>query len=154
MVTQEKIAVIALLLFCIVGGLSSADFFTGIGPDASAYTRNGTAVGGSILFGFDLNPKIATGVKGSFFHNMDTIISIEPTVFFRFYPLTDMGLFIQANAGGAILIELGEWFPSAAGGLTAGWRSRFARNWFVEPFGRFGYPYMWGAGLTAGYLFR
>jgi len=150
----RKLFLAVILLCCLTAGIFAQGFFLGLGAEASAYTREGAAVGGSLVLGINLNSYFTTGIRASFFHNMDTLKAIDPVVFFRYYPSSYLGLYLQAEGGYAILLEMGEIFPVISGGLTAGWRFYLGEGWFIEPSGRFGYPYMWGAGLTAGYNFK
>jgi hypothetical protein len=42
--------------------------------------------------------------------------------------------------------------PLFLGEAVAGWRFSFG-NWYVEPYVRFGVPFIWGAGVSGGYKF-
>jgi hypothetical protein len=149
---------VALFLFASSAafGFPPSGAFAGIGPEANGHTRNSLAFGGGLISGFDLNPLFSIGQKTAYFHDTGAVGALELQGFFRFYPPvlrwlnSDSGPFLQAEAGGAVFLYEGGAFPSFSGGLTAGWRFYFNRNWYAEPFARGGYPYIWGAGVTAG----
>jgi len=154
-----------LFLLCLAVRLPASDSFSskvlfiGFRPEVNAHTREVVAAGGGFLFGFDLNQYFATGLRIGFFHNMDTVATLEPQAFFRYYipwkqwPPDLGGFFVQAEAGYVAYFEYGETFHAFSGGLSAGWRSVITKNWVMEPAVRFGYPYIWGVGITAGYRF-
>jgi hypothetical protein len=79
---------------------------------------------------------------------------------FRFYlssAKNNTGLFLQAE-GGIVLfahekLEITEYF-APVGGLSAGWRFPLGTRWYIEPAIRGGYPYLFGASLTAGFRFE
>ena len=153
-----------LFLLCLAARLPASDsfaskaLFIGLGTELNAYSRQNAAAGGGFFAGFDLNRYFAAGLKIGFFHNMGTIATLEPLAFFRYYILRQQrppglgGFFVQAETGYAACFEYGEAFHAFSGGLSAGWRI-VTKNWGIEPAVRFGYPYIWGAGITAGYRF-
>jgi hypothetical protein len=69
------------------------------------------------------------------------------------------GLFIQFNGGPVIFAQNDDSIavPSGMGtfsaGLSLGWRFLLGRTFFIEPVIRGGYPYIVGAGLSAGVRF-
>ncbi|MCL2761805.1 MAG: hypothetical protein FWD36_01170 [Treponema sp.] len=143
---------IAVVLCCVAVSLPAMDnLFIGFSPELSAHTRSGFAVGGGLLIGLDLSSQFAAGVKLAYFSDMDTVTSLDTQAFFRYnLPLPVNGFFAQAEAGLVIYTEFEETFPAVAGGLAAGYHFDFNDKLFMEAAGRFGYPYMWGAGLLIG----
>ena len=82
--------------------------------------------------------------------------SLEPAVLFHWYFLSReyTGWFAQAEAGALLILEDGEdIIPMISGGLRAGIRLPLGSLFFVEPFGRFGYPVGFGIGVMAGIRF-
>jgi len=69
------------------------------------------------------------------------------------------GPFIQFIGGPALFFdnESGFSIPSKIGvfsiGMSYGWRFLIKDKWFIEPYIRGGYPYLAGAGLSAGIRF-
>jgi len=125
--------------------------FAGIGAEANGYSREGAAAGATLSLGADLNQRFAAGVKATFSHNFDTIAAVEPLVFFRYRLPFLPGLFAQAEAGASIFLEDSGAYPAFSGGICAGWRLAIGSNFYIEPVIRGGFPFAWGAGLTAGY---
>jgi len=149
------------LMFCITGALFASDdisdningIFASAGAEINANSREGTALGGVLNLGVDFFRQFAGGLRLTFSHNLDETSSIEPQAFFRYYlPLSfDTGVFfIQADIGAAIFFEDNESYPAFSGGLTIGWRYEIIENIYVEPHVRMGYPFFWGAGISAG----
>ena len=88
--------------------------------------------------------------------------TLEMTVFMRFFLLgfeVREGPFVQLSCGPVIFAEEGKSmsFPAEGGGfsvgLAAGWRFLFGDYFFLEPAFRAGYPYIAGAGVSAGIRF-
>jgi len=166
--TNRKCAYFAPLFLLLAAGVFAQEAdggakkgFAGLGPEINGYARMGFSLGGALMLGLDLNGHFSTGLKTAFFDNFDTVSSFETLLFFRYYlpwlrlPKSTDGPFAQAEAGSVVLFERGnhknlEAFPSFSGGLSAGWRFNFGKNWYVEPAARAGYPYIWGVSVTAG----
>ena len=150
--------VLVLCLFFAISKLplhSQESWFIGLGAESNAHTREAAAMGGGLSFGLDINRNFALGVKSAFSHNFDTVSAFEPLAFFRYYPpLGISGPFIQAEAGAVVYWEYGIAYSAFSGGLALGWRFILGRHIYIEPLFRGGYPFAWGAGLTAGILTR
>ena len=152
-----KYLLFLFLALCFTCGLFALeDLIIGAGPELNGHTREGMALGGGLSAGVDLNRSFGLGLKSSFVHNLDTVGTFEPLVFFRYYlPLRINGPFVQAEAGGVFAFENGGTYPAFAAGLGAGWRFLFGKksgvisNWHIEPSLRFGYPHVWGISVRA-----
>ena len=126
--------------------------FVGFGPEVNVYTYSGVAIGGDLLFGFNLSSHLAAGLKLAIFNDLDTITVSDYQAFFRYYlPFTKQGLFAQADVGFALIFKGNEYSPSFSGGLSAGWRFNFGKFLLLEPTVSFGYPYMWAVTLIVGH---
>jgi len=134
----------------------SADdkFFVGLGPEFNENTRHGVAFGGVFHAGMNFTQRISFGVKVGCFYDFESIIAVDPSVFFRYYIPIIEGLFVQAEAGSIIFFEDGESYPAVLGGLAAGWHYNFGKKWYLEPFVRSGYPHLWGVGVVMGLRFN
>jgi len=157
---MKKLLIMCLML-CIGSALFANDsivdnidgMFAGAGAEVNANSREGVALGGVLSFGVDFFQQFAGGLKLTFSHNLDETSALEPQAFFRFYlPLQfETGdFFVQADMGAVVLFEDGSAYPSFSGGLTAGWRYVIVQNIYIEPHLRVGYPFIWGAGISAG----
>jgi hypothetical protein len=75
----------------------------------------------------------------------------------RYYSFTSIyHLFVQAEAGAAAFLEENNSLqPHFMAGLTAGARIALGRfeSWYIEPYLRVGYPYIFSMGVLAVYRF-
>jgi hypothetical protein len=120
-------------------------------------SRHNFAGGAVIGFDVDLPYYMATGATFTASHNFGNVVVLEPAALFRWYAIgmkeeKPSGLFVQADVGAYIILEDGEVTPLFSGGLRLGYRQLFD-SFYIEPYGRGGYPYMFGVGLAAGVKF-
>jgi hypothetical protein len=128
--------------------------FAGLGVEGNANTREGAAIGGNLSLGVNLDQQFSLGIKATFSSDTDTVTTLEPAAFFRYYlPFNFSGLFAQAEIGASFFLEGGGSYPAFLGGLAFGWRYNVWKNWYIEPSIRAGYPFAWGAGVMAGLSF-
>jgi len=126
-----------------------------LGPEWNMNSRENFAAGAALGFDFNLGSSFAVGFNLTASSNFSGIAVIEPAAMFRWYFLgkNHNGLFAQAEAGTFLIIEDSEVIPMFLGGLRAGFRLPLGSMFFVEPFGRVGYPFMFGFGAMAGIKF-
>ncbi|MDR2020637.1 MAG: hypothetical protein LBQ14_07730 [Treponema sp.] len=132
-------------------------FFFGPLAETALFSVKSAAFGGGLIAAYGYNAG-AIGLKAAWFADTGELNTLEMAVFLRFYipPRGGAGFFIQLD-GGSSLFSRGGGFslPAGAGGvsagLSAGWRFLLGRHWFVEPYLRAGYPYIAGAGASAGF---
>ncbi|MDR2768450.1 MAG: hypothetical protein LBB82_09030 [Treponema sp.] len=147
----------------LVGGSLHAQaedgFFAGPLAEAALYSRNSAAFGGGFILGGG-GGSMALGLMTVCFVDGEKLTTLEITIFFRRYLLPGRegeGLFAQVNGGVALFNLNGVAIPAKLGmfsaGLTAGWRFLFGELWYVEPTVRVGWPYIAGAGVSAGFRF-
>jgi hypothetical protein len=134
-------------------------FFAGALAETAFFSAESLSYGGGFILGCDGGA--ALGIRAACFGDPQGVVALEVCLFFRVYlpGLQDSrGFFLQFNAGPSLYGRGG--FPSlpaqagmfSAGG-QAGWRFVFNKGFYLEPALRVGYPYIAGAGLSAGYLF-
>ena len=140
-------------------------FAVGLGPEINMHSPEGYAGGLSLNFDYNLPffPKFPTsfaaGLSFTGSNNFDGITVLEPSAFFRWYFLNSYhrGLFAQINAGGnIILIEEDSPYEAPIALVTdmrVGYRQPIAKDFYIEPYIRGGYPVQWGAGLIFGTRF-
>ena len=111
-------------------------------------SRENFAMGG--FFGFDVTfgASFAAGINATASTNFFGIVVIEPAAMFRWYFLSRW--FVQADAGAYLILEDEEFTPMFLGGLRAGLRLPLSKTFFIEPFGRIGYPFLFGIGAAVG----
>jgi len=129
------------------------NMFFGIGGEANANTREGAAIGGAFSFGLEFAGSFAAGLRVIFSNDIKSIFTIEPLAFFRYnLPLGISGFFVQAEMGASFFLEDNKGYPAFSVGAAAGWRFKITEMFYIEPYARAGYPFIWGAGLNAGLL--
>jgi len=138
---------------------SEKDIWISIGGELSLYSYVGPAYGGSFTFGYGSGSSI--GIKAAYFFNEEKIETLEICLLLRFYLFgrnAYSGPFLQFLGGPSLYNRSGSFsLPSNIGavsaGLCFGWRFIFANRWFIEPMIRGGYPYLFGATVSAGVRF-
>ncbi|MCL2758911.1 MAG: OmpA family protein [Treponema sp.] len=129
---------------------STHAFAVGFGVEMNMNSPENFA--GGVLFNFDVNlaTQFALGVNITGSTNFNDINVLEFSGMFRWYflSLKHDGWFAQINAGynyvdveGAPMAFITE--------LRGGIRIPMG-NFYLEPYGRVGYPVVWGAGIVAG----
>jgi len=130
---------------------------------------NNTREGFSTAFGISLDrylftPLFALGLRGNFHTNNDTISATEITLNLRAYiPIADnsfinIALFAQFGFGASLFTEEGREKNTYTMDFLAGCRiyikRTIIRGFYVEPFFRTGFPFMYSGGLAAGHWFN
>ena len=166
---MNKYKIVFLVFFLIILSLFPAaaqtnnsnlpDIFVAPIVEVLGYAREGASLGFGFIAG--AGDGIAAGIRLLYTFDSDQVNSLSIDVFMRYYFLgmdANTGIFVQPSMGMVVLnINEAISFPSESGSITvsiaAGWRVLFQGNFFLEPFVRFGYPYMMGTGLAAGFRF-
>ena len=133
------------------------DFFFAIIGEGSIYSYDSLAYGGGIILGYGTGS--AVGIKIEGFFNQEGIDVLELNVFLRLYFLGSSaysGPFVQFMGGTALInrsddFSIPSFTGSVSAGLGFGWRFLFKDRWFLEPGARAGYPFIVGAGVSAGF---
>jgi len=127
----------------------------GLGPEFNMNSRENFAGGAALSFDFNIASSFAAGLTVTGSSNFSGIAVIEPAALFRWYFLGKghTGFFAQADAGAYLVLEEGELTPLFLGGLRAGFRLPLGSSFYIEPYGRGGYPFVFGIGLLAGLRF-
>ncbi|GBU29537.1 hypothetical protein R84B8_03109 [Treponema sp. R8-4-B8] len=134
------------------------DLFVALFAEGVGYSRKNGALGGGIVFGGSLDGK-GIGLRLLYAQDAENFIFLEALAHVRFYlsPKKDnTGIFLQAE-GGIVFFSYEKFqftgYLSPVGGISAGWRFMMNKNWYIEPFVRVGYPYIFGAGFSTGFRF-
>ena len=134
------------------------DFFIAVLVEGSGYTRYYTGIGGGLKIGGSFNG-MGLGIRLLYAQDTENFIFMEALAQFRMYlPRTGInsGFFLQADGGIVFFArenpEISNDFSPSAG-LSLGWRFPLGARWFAEPSIRGGYPYIFGASLSAGIRF-
>jgi len=124
-------------------------------------SRESPAFGGGFAIGSE--DRVSIGARTVYFVDLESIHSVEITLFFRFYFLKNPSLwgpFAQINAG-AMLFSRDKAVPIpadlgiVAANFMAGWRFLLGKTerFYIEAAVRAGMPYLIGGGITAGVRF-
>ena len=132
-------------------------FFVGLIAEALWYGIDAPAFGGGLIIGGGTG--ISIGGRVLYAAEANSISVLELGIFIRSYmdgkDAID-GLFIQFNAGMAIIDQSFPSLPANKGsftaGIEAGWRILLG-GFYIDPVIRAGYPYMVGMGVSAGFRF-
>ena len=122
---------------------------------------SGIAPAGGISFDYSASRKVSLGAEVLVSYDAsvkdNTIYSVEPLAFLRGYLVSptgepSAGLFVEGQGGAEIVLLNDEIKTSVSAGAALGFRMVYG-SFYLEPYLRGGYPYMFGAGLGAGFRF-
>ena len=129
--------------------------------EANKNSVSGVSPAGGISFDYSLTRKFSLGGKAlvsyDAFEKDNTIYAIEPLGFVRWYVVSpsgepSAGLFVEGQGGMELLLVNSDFKTSLSAGFSLGFRIP-SGNFYFEPYIRGGYPYMFGAGIGAGFRF-
>jgi hypothetical protein len=153
---------IIFLVLLLGGGIVSAEeapppfrFSLGWGIEGNKNTEENAAIAGVLTNDFALNSRLTIGTRLGFSYNFADLGTLEAGIMFRVYFLSrnSSGPFIQADGGLSHIFRRDDahddMFTEFLYGGTLGWRFRLGSVYF-EPYGRGGYPFIWGGGLVMG----
>jgi len=133
-------------------------FASGLGLEWDMNSRHNFA--GGLPLSFDYNLPVdaapfAIGMTITTSANFSNAIVLEPAGMFRWYFLGGghTGFFAQADIGAYLIFEDGIFYPLFLGGLRGGYRLPFGSMFYVDPYVRVGYPFVFGIGASAGIRF-
>jgi hypothetical protein len=140
----------------------------GLGAEGNMNTRENAAFGGSFTVDYGITDAWAAGIKFTASHNFGSTLVLDPTAFGRLYlfklislaKVSDTGktllggVYAQVGVGASVVQQKGyDIAPLVTGEAAIGWRFTFG-DWYVEPYARFGVPFIWGVGVSGGYRFN
>jgi len=142
------------MLLCAAGSLCAQEkkFAAGLGAEWNMNSREYFAGGAALSLDYNLPRFFALGLGLCASANFSDTVVLEPSALLRWYfPRKGYtGLFAQIDAGAFIIFEDEEITPLFLGGLRAGYRLPLGQSLYVEPYGRLGYPFVFGVGVVAG----
>jgi hypothetical protein len=137
-----------------VSALEREDLWVCPVVETNLYSLSGPAAfGGGLAVGYgDVGP---CGLRLLYAADYNNFATLEIVAFARLFLFeSGSGFFIQVEIGPALFFDNGQsvWGQPSIGVMT-GWRFPLGKRWFIEPALRIGYPYIAGAGLSAGFRF-
>jgi len=136
--------------------LEKNGFFIAPLGEALLYSQTSVSYGGGFFFGY--GGRGAIGLRLLYAVDKENQGVMELLFFLRYFlssRMVNSGPFLQLNTGPVLFTNksVGSAFDgigTISAGLTFGWRFSLGKYWFIEPAVRAGYPYLAGAGLSAG----
>ena len=141
----------------------------GLGPEINMNSGSGFGVGAVVVLDINFGNYWAVGLSAKASHDNSSAWVTEGMALVRCYipgrnPWQGeyhSGFFVQADAGvhniteDNVFMYEGENLLRFLGGLRMGYRFLLgaSRHFYLEPYARGGYPFLWGAGLMAGIRF-
>ena len=127
----------------------------GLGLEWNMDSRHNFAGGTALSFDYKLPWYFAAGFTVTGSTNFYNFKVIEGTVLLRNYVQRNdySGLFFQVDIGSFIIFENGDIIPMFEIGVRGGFRIPLGSSFYIEPYGRIGYPYAFGLGVMAGINF-
>ena len=127
----------------------------GLGAEWNMASRHNFSGGAALNFLYNLPGSSALGLSFTGSMNFNNIYVLEPTFLVRHYFSQDKhsGFFMQFDAGAFIAFEEKGITPMIKSGLACGYRIPLGSFFYIEPYGRAGYPFAFGLGAMAGICF-
>ena len=153
---MKKTFVVMIFLLC---GLSTfaqeKKMSAGAGLEWNMDSRHNFAGGAILNLDFMLPSNTALGINVIASHNFNAIAVIEPLVFYRRYvqDKDHTGFFVQLDGGAFVILEEGDVTTLFHVGVRGGYRIPLGSFFYIEPYGRTGYPFAFGFGAIAGICF-
>jgi len=178
----KKFFLLTIVIFSSIAGFSQegnpakgflaapskrGDFWICPGAETAFYSASGVSVGGSLALAY--GSKFSLGFKAAWFFDMNKNLDVlEMNLLLRYYfkdsaasgeSESSAGPYLQLTGGPALFFDNTEGaaipahWGTVSAGLTFGWRFLFGKLFFAEPYIRGGYPYLVGAGVSAGVRF-
>jgi hypothetical protein len=160
-VIKLPLVIVVFVLFLGAGTVSAEEapipfrFSLGWGGEGNQNTKENVAIAGVLTNDFALNTRFSIGTRLGFSYNLADLGTLEAGIMLRVYFLSwnSSGPFIQADGGLSHIFWRNDahddMFTEFLYGGTLGWRFRLGSVYF-EPYGRGGYPFIWGGGLVMG----
>ena len=151
---MRKLLIVVLFLICSLYAFSEEErMAVGLGLEWNMNSRHNFAAGAALGSYFNLTDKYALGLSFGVSSNFYDDLVLEPAAHFRYYFLENQygRFFRQADAGAFLLYEDGyDIYPMVLLGLRGGLRRPLGSLFYIEPYARLGYPFVFGIGVMAG----
>jgi len=127
-----------------------------LGPEWNMNSPYNFAGGISLGIHYNISRSLAIGLTITGSSNFFGFYVIEePALLIRWYCLEEdhTGVFFQTDVGGALTVQGSKVSPYFLGGIRGGYRLPLGSSFFIEPYGRVGFPFAFGLGVMGGVSF-
>ena len=152
---MKKVILILFLICSFTVFAQEKKMSAGVGLEWNMASRHNFAGGTAVNFIFNLPKSTALGLSATGSMNFNNIYVIEPGLLVRHYFFRDSysGFFVQLDIGAFIALEEEGTTSMIMSGIRGGFRLPLGSLFYVEPYGRIGYPFAFGLGAMAGLCF-
>ena len=153
----KNLFLLAAIFLALSFGLSAQETSLGGGIEWNMNARENFAAGFTMLADYRLpleDQQLTAGAVLVYSNNFSgfSVIEVGASIRWYFLGVGLTGFFAQAETGAFLISENNETIPMFMGGARAGFRFPMDKI-YVEPFGRFGYPFAFGFGVIGGMTF-
>ena len=148
-------AVLLFLAWIIPVTAEEKKMSAGLGLEWNMESRHNFAGGALLTFDYQLPRFASVGFFLAGISNFNNTHIIEPAFVFRAYQreYEFAGPFFQSELGISFIVEDEELTRLPLVGFGAGYRFLLGSSLYVEPYGRIGYPFVFGLGVIGGIRF-
>ncbi|MCL2069585.1 MAG: hypothetical protein FWH19_01190 [Treponema sp.] len=157
---KKPLVLVILLVFFFTPGVfaqetKESSMSAGLGLEWNWDSRHDFAGGIPVNIIYDIHRDFSLGLNVTGSYNFFSMEALELSILARSYIDKNrrLGTFIQGEMGAFIIFEEEGITPMPLLGFHLGYRHLLTRLFYLEPYGRLGYPFGFGIGLTAGILF-
>jgi len=156
---NKKILLCLLLLFAYININANENTLKfGIGIEANMNAFENFAFGRSVSLETQFFKHIVNGFAIAVSDDFNKLTVFQMEIFARSYflefdfsNLTKGGFFLQGDLGMSFFLKRTDSSPKVLAGLTTGFRYYFnRRDYFIEPYIKGGYPFVFAFGLRTG----
>ena len=154
---MKKTLFLVLFLACFFSVFAQEKKMSaGAGFEWDMNSRHNFGFGALLAFDYKLPRFISLGCALGGSSNFSNMYVIEPVFVFRAYLKENefKGFYFQNDLGISIIFEDGQdvWVRPLVG-AGAGYRFHLGSSFYIEPYGRLGFPFAFGVGLIGGLRF-
>ena len=153
---MKKVFAVVLLIACgMFAFAQEKKMSAGLGLEWNMDSRHNFAGGTLLTFDYKLQRFVSLGILVAGSSNFSDTHVIEPAFAFRAYyrEYEFSGPFFQSELGISFIYEAGDRWVLPLVGAGAGYRFLLGQSFYIEPYGRLGYPFAFGFGLIGGMRF-
>ena len=155
MTMKKSFAAVLFLVCCLTVSAQEKKMTAGLGAEWSMDFRQRYAGGAVINFDYKLGSNVALGVVITGTTNISNLIFVESAILMRGYFLgtEHTGPFVQEEIGVFLTLDNFKITPLVETAVRVGYRMPLGSSFYLELYGRVGYPFIFGFGAIPGFRF-